>query len=123
MKRFIVSFIILLALAQNCLSSEPVSISQETGMAVLTRLSDNPAGNTTNNTSSNLTQIISINTTSQPPYEPEIASSGASLSSSPPGTKKAAGDLWSWGKIPIGFELNESGKLVRLTDEEWKPSV
>jgi hypothetical protein len=29
----------------------------------------------------------------------------------------ASGDLWSWGAIPVGHALNESGELVMLPTE------
>jgi hypothetical protein len=34
------------------------------------------------------------------------------------------GDLWSWGKIPVGYSINKFGKLVEnSTDTEWEPSI
>ncbi|VVB71280.1 Uncharacterised protein [uncultured archaeon] len=130
MERLTILTIILLALAPNCLSAEPISISRESGMAVLTSLSDNQAGTAANNTSQNMTEVININTTStsgQPSSEPQITPDLNALpevSSGPRAkTQKAAGDLWSWGKVPIGFEVNETGQLVRLNNDEWKPSI
>jgi hypothetical protein len=29
-------------------------------------------------------------------------------------TKATAGDLWSWGKIPMNYALNQSGKLLEF---------
>jgi hypothetical protein len=51
-----------------------------------------------------LTQVASVNATSQL-------------------TKASPADLWSWGKIPANYALNESGKLVELPsideDNTW----
>lgn len=38
--------------------------------------------------------------------------------------KASAGDLWNWGKIPMNYELNESGRLHEATsgpdeDNAW----
>jgi len=35
----------------------------------------------------------------------------------------SAADLWSWGTIPKGYAVNETGKLVRLPSEEWTPGI
>lgn len=51
-----------------------------------------------------LTQVASVNVTSQL-------------------TKASPSDLWSWGKIPYNYALNESGKLFELPvideDNTW----
>jgi len=33
--------------------------------------------------------------------------------------RKDSGDLWSWGKIPIGYEVDKNGTLVKLADQQW----
>ena len=38
-------------------------------------------------------------------------------------SKDAAGGLWSWGKIPIGYEVNKNGNLIKLADQVWNPSI
>jgi hypothetical protein len=38
-------------------------------------------------------------------------------------TNDATTGLWSWGKIPIGYELNKNGSLTKLADQQWKPSI
>lgn len=39
-------------------------------------------------------------------------------------TKASATDLWSWGKIPLNYALNESGKIFELPsiddDNIWR---
>ena len=35
----------------------------------------------------------------------------------------AATDLWNWGKIPAGYELNKNGSLTELPYDLWKPSI
>lgn len=39
-------------------------------------------------------------------------------------TKASAADLWSWGKIPLNYALNESGKIFELPsiddDNIWR---
>jgi len=32
-------------------------------------------------------------------------------------------DLWSWGKIPIGYEVSDNGTLINLAEQEWAPSI
>jgi hypothetical protein len=99
MRRFIISALILFALACNCSSLEPIVISQERGMAVLANLSDVPANQSDiNATALNLSN--QTETTSQ-------------INQTPAG-------LWSWGEIPEGYELNENGTL---TSQQWTPSI
>ena len=101
MRNFIISVLILIAIALNCQGVKTVDISQENGMAILANFSDNSTNLSTlqNNSMQNLT-----NQTSSP-------STGA------------AGGLWSWGKIPIGYGVNKNGSLIKLSDQEWSPSI
>ncbi|MCU0637288.1 MAG: hypothetical protein MUE87_01500 [Methanothrix sp.] len=103
MRRFIISALILFAIGTSCQSIEPIVISQERGMAVLANLSDIPANQ------SDLNESVSMNMTNRTEGSSQINQTQAVL--------------WSWGKIPIGYELNENGTLTRLTDPEWKPSI
>jgi hypothetical protein len=99
MKNFIISILILFMLVCSCQSLQTVDTSKDSGMAILARItgnSGNQSNTSANNTSANFTQ----NQTKQP-----------------------GSDLWSWGRIPIGYELEKNGNLTRLTDEEWKPSL
>ena len=101
MRNFIISVLILVALALNCQALNPVNISQESGMAILANLnaySSDPLA---------LQNNITQNQTNQ---------TGNS-------SKDAAGGLWSWGKIPIGYEVNKNGSLIKLADHEWNPSI
>jgi hypothetical protein len=102
MRRFIISALILFALAYGCHSLEPVVISQERGMAVLANLSDVPANQSDMN-------ATALNLTNQ-------------TETTSPVNKTPVG-LWSWGDIPEGYELNENGTLTRLTSQQWTPSI
>jgi hypothetical protein len=101
MRNLIISALILFALACSSQSLEAIKISQESGMAILA----NFTGNSANQSDMNAT--ITQNQTNQ-------------TNSSNNGT---ATGLWSWGKIPVGYELNKNGRLTKLADEQWKPSI
>jgi hypothetical protein len=101
MKNFIICGLILFVLAMNCQSTEPLRIGRDTGMTVLARLSDNSSNQL-------ITGVTDMpNQTSQN----DIYFAGND------------NGLWSWGSIPIGYGLNESGVLTRLSDQEWVPSI
>jgi hypothetical protein len=102
MRRFIISALILFALANSCHSLEPVVISQERGMAVLANLSDVPANQSDIN-------ATALNLTNQ-------TDAASQINQTPAG-------LWSWGDIPEGYELNKNGTLTRLTGQQWTPSI
>lgn len=103
MKIFIISALILLMLACSCQSLESINISQESGMAILDNISSN-SGNQSD-TNSNLT-------------ENQTNRTHTNIS-----TDNATTNLWSWGKIPMGYELEKNGTLTKLNDQEWKPSI
>jgi hypothetical protein len=105
MRELIIFGLIVLTLALNCQGTGPFHIGQDSGASILDSSADN-ISNISNTSNQSLNAInISINQTNN--------------------TKKGTpGDLWSWGQIPIGYKLDESGKLVRLpTQEEWVPSI
>jgi hypothetical protein len=101
MRNFIISVLILTAIAMNCQALNPVNISQESGMSILASFSANSSNTSAlqNNSMQNQTDQTS------------------NLS------KDSAGDLWSWGKIPIGYEVDKNGSLVKLADQQWNPSI
>lgn len=101
MRNFIISVLILVAIALNCQALNPISISQESGMAILASL----------NANSSDTSALQNNSTQNQTNQTGNFS------------KDAAGGLWSWGKIPIGYELSENGSLIKLADQEWSPSI
>ncbi|RQW79906.1 MAG: hypothetical protein EHM14_06905 [Methanothrix sp.] len=104
MKNFIISILILFMLVCSCQSLQTVDTSKDSGMAILARItgnSGNQSNTSANNTSANKT---SANSTQNQ-------------------TKQPGSDLWSWGRIPIGYKLEKNGNLTRLADEEWKPSL
>ncbi len=55
-----------------------------------------------------LTQVASLNVTNQT-------------------TKASQGDLWNWGKIPMNYEIDESGKPIEeaITDDDniWLEAI
>ena len=101
MRNFIISVLVLMAIAINCQALNPVNISQESGMSILASISANSSNTSTlqNNSMQNQTDLT------------------RDLS------KEAAGGLWSWGKIPIGYEIDKNGSLVKMADQQWNPSI
>ena len=98
MKILIISILILFTLVCGCRSLQSVDTSKDSGMAILESITGN-SGNQSND------------------------QSNASANSTQNQTRQPGSDLWGWGKIPIGYELEKNGTLTRLTDEEWKPSL
>ena len=101
MRNFIISVLILMAIAISCQALNPVNISQESGMSILASISAN---------SSNTSVLQNNSTQTQ-----------TDLTGNP--GNKVAGGLWSWGKIPIGYGVNGNGSLIKLSDQEWSPSI
>jgi len=102
MRYLIISALILLALACSSQSLEAIKINQESGMTILANFTSYPVNQSENAT---ITQNQSNQT---------ITNSS---------DNNAPTSLWSWGKIPIGYELNKNGTLTKLADEQWKPSI
>jgi len=102
MRKLIISALILLALACSSQSLEVIEINQESGMTILANFTNNSA-----NQSENVT--IPQNQSNQ------TETNGSN--------NNAPTSLWSWGKIPIGYELNKNGTLTKLAGEQWKPSI
>jgi uncharacterized protein YcfL len=100
MRNLMISALILFALACSCQSLEAIKINQESGMTILANFTNNSANQSemSANITQNQTQANSSN-------------------------NDTATSLWSWGKIPIGYELNKNGILTKLADEQWKPSI
>jgi hypothetical protein len=103
MRNFIISVLILLAIAMNCQALNTVNISQESGMSILANFSDSASNQ------SALQNISLQNQTDQTNQSRDLG--------------KDSEDLWSWGKIPIGYEVNKNGSLVKMADQDWKPSI
>ncbi len=101
MRNLMIPALILFALAYSCQSLEPIKISQESGMSILANITPAPANQSEINATLNQTNQTRNNSS----------------------TDFAASGLWSWGKIPEGYELNENGSLIKMADEEWKPSI
>lgn len=100
MRLFIILALILFALACSSQSQEAIKISQERGMTILANISDNAA----NQSEINATII-----------QNQTQANDSAID--------AASGLWSWGKIPIGYELNKNGSLTKSPNEDWKPSI
>jgi len=103
MRNLIISALILLALACSSQSLEAIKIDQESGMTILANFTNNSANQ------SNMNATITQNQTNQTQTNSRA--------------NDATTGLWSWGKIPIGYELNKNGTLTKLADEQWKPSI
>lgn len=101
MRNLIVSAVIFFALAYGCQSLEPIKISQESGMSILASITPAPANQSETNATLNQTNQTKGNNSAN----------------------YAASGLWSWGKIPVGYELNENGTITKMADQEWKPSI
>ena len=107
MKMFVILFSALISLTGICISLEPIVISQDRGMAVLASLSDVPADQ----------NATVVNLSNQNLTDQNLSSQDDSR------FNQTTVGLWSWGKIPEGYELNENSTLTRLTSDEWKPSI
>jgi len=103
MRILIVSSLIILALACSSQSLEAIMISQENGMTIL--------ANFTNSSTNQSDMNATIN---------ETANNQTPTNN---GATEAKTNLWGWGKVPIGYELDKNGTLIRLADEQWKPSI
>lgn len=103
MRILIISALILFALACSSQSLEAIKIDQESGMTILAKFTNNSANQSDMNATINQTQT--------------------NLTQTEGSDNNAPASLWSWGKIPIGYELNKNGTLTKLADEQWKPSI
>ncbi len=102
MRYLIISALILLALACSSQSLEAIKINQESGMTILANFTSYPVNQSENAT---------------------IAQNQSNQTITNSSDNNAPTSLWSWGKIPIGYELNKNGTLTKLADEQWKPSI
>jgi hypothetical protein len=101
MKMYIISVLILLAIACSSQSTDTVNISRDSGMAILANLTGSSSS------PSAAQESILQNQTNQ--------TGNTSLLSND--------DLWSWGQIPIGYEVSDNGTLINLAEQEWAPSI
>ena len=89
MRKLMLSSLIILLLALNCMATATVQLGGDSGKAILT-------------------QIASVNVTDQK-------------------TKASQGDLWNWGKIPMNYEIDKSGKPIEeaSTDDDntWLEAI
>ena len=102
MKNHKISTLILFTLVSGCQSLQAVNIDRESSMAILANISSN---------SGNQSEINSNITINQTQMHTNIS------------INETAANLWSWGKIPMGYGLNKNGTLTKLGDQEWKPSI
>lgn len=103
MRKLLISSLIILALVASIQSLGAIMISQENGMTILANFTSNSANQSDTNTTINETA------------DNQTQANGTATN--------AKSGLWSWGKIPIGYELDKNGTLNRMVDEEWKPSI
>ncbi|OPX82848.1 MAG: hypothetical protein A4E43_00359 [Methanosaeta sp. PtaB.Bin005] len=104
MKMYIISVLILLAIACSSQSTDTVNISRDSGMAILANLTEGSSS------PSAVQESMLQNLTNQ-----TNQTGDARL--------LANDDLWSWGKIPIGYEVSDNGTLINLAEQEWAPSI
>ena len=103
MRYLVISVLIFFALAYNCQSQEVIKISRESSMTILA------------NFTSNFANQLDTNAT--------ITQNQTSWTQTNSSNKDAATGLWSWGKIPEGYELDKNGSLTKLADGQWRPSI
>lgn len=97
----ILSSFILILIGQ---SIEPIEINQDTGMTVLANVTPDEGNQSIANASAAENRSI--------PAENATRSSNF------------GSGFWSWGKIPMGYELDEkNGTIIEQSGEEWKPSI
>jgi hypothetical protein len=89
MRRLMLSSLIILLLAWNCMATATVQLGGDSGKAILN-------------------QVASVNITDQT-------------------TKASQGDLWNWGKIPMNYAIDKSGKPIEEASEDedntWLESI
>jgi hypothetical protein len=97
MKNLVIYSLVLFLLALNCMAVSPVQLTGSSGKAVLNSLGVNNSSQASGALAGNASNLTGNN---------------------------SLGDLWSWGKIPVGYSINKFGKLVENTTEaEWRPSI
>jgi len=97
MKNLVIYGLVLFLLALNCMAVSPVQLTGSSGKAVLNSLGVNNSSQASGALAGNASNLTGNN---------------------------SLGDLWSWGKIPVGYSINKFGKLVENTTEaEWRPSI
>ena len=104
MRRILIVMWIFFAVVSSSQSEDPVQINRDSGMAILANLTGSSFDLSAAQRSIPQNQTNQTNQTGN-----------ASLS--------ADEGLWSWGKIPIGYELSDDGTLVNLAEQEWAPSI
>jgi len=97
MKNLAIYGLVLFLLALNCLAVSPVQLTGSSGKAVLNSLGVNNSSQASGALAGNTSNLTGNN---------------------------SQDNLWSWGKIPVGYSINKFGKLVENTTEaEWRPSI
>jgi hypothetical protein len=102
MKNFVIYSAVLLLLAVNCLAVSPLPLEGAAGKAILDNTTDRM-----------LNQTDAVNQT------------GTANQTQNQSENQTGGDLWSWGSLPAGYTLDESGKLTRIPtgEVEWLPGL
>ena len=107
MKMYLISVLILLAIACSSQSTDTVNISRDSGMAILANLTEGSSS------PSAVQESMLQNLTNQTNQTNQTGDARL----------LANDDLWSWGKIPIGYEVSDNGTLINLAEQEWAPSI
>jgi hypothetical protein len=126
MKNLIISTLILFTLVCSCQSLQVVNISRESSAAILANVSSNSGHQAININRESSVAILanfSSNSGNQSEINSNITRNQTNQTHTNISINKAAANLWSWGKIPMGYGLNKNGTLIELGDQEWKPSI
>ncbi len=131
MKNLILFGVIFVFLAANCAAADPIPTGENSGRAILEKISGGVSIISNNSTQllnstgpNNSTQYVNSTPLINSPSLKDSTSTNSTLNQTSNSTKKAASDLWSWGSVPPGYTIDKSGKLVKLpTTEEWLPSI
>jgi hypothetical protein len=106
MKNFVIYSAVLLLLAVNCLAVSPLPLEGAVGRAILDNMTDRM-----------LNQSDVVNQTENQTGKGNLTQNQTE--------NQTGGDLWSWGSLPAGYTLDETGKLTRIPtgEVEWLPGL
>ena len=107
MRRILIVMCIFFAVVCTSQSADPVPISRESGMAILANLAGSSFDLSAAQESMLQNRTFQTNHTNQTGNNSPLADDS----------------LWSWGRIPLGYEVSDDGTLISLAEQEWAPSI